>query len=115
MPPKKIDFQNALRHMLETGQDGRTPYVDVRSGDLHRIVGYYPSRNNRMPLCCKVMRESMRDGDQILEQPPREDGVNLIIRYRLPRPVIYGGLIAFGSAIDTVNLSWCRQLPRDAR
>jgi 5-methylcytosine-specific restriction protein A len=59
--------------------------ITIKSGDLHRRVGGYPSHNHRMPVCCHVMRANMRSGDQILAAPPKGDGATLVIRYRLPR------------------------------
>ncbi|MFQ5910144.1 MAG: HNH endonuclease [Thermoplasmata archaeon] len=85
MPPTTEDFQDALDQILTSAQkEGRT-YVDVKSGDLHRMVGGYPAQNHRMPLCCLVMRKNMRPGDQVLQEPPRGQGATLVIRYRLPR------------------------------
>jgi 5-methylcytosine-specific restriction protein A len=59
--------------------------VVVRSGDLHRMVGGYPGNNHRMPVCCAAMRAEMREGDHIVRAPPRGNGANVYIEYRLPR------------------------------
>ena len=50
--------------------------------------GGYPASdgNHRMPLCVRVMRESMSDGDSVLCEPPSGTGATLTIRYLLPRP-----------------------------
>jgi len=61
------------------------PYVEVKSGELHSEVGSYPGSNHRMPVCCDVMRRNMKEGDEILQQPPKGKGANLVIRYKLPR------------------------------
>ena len=79
------DFQKELDKISEVAQSQRTLHVDVKSGDLHRRVGGYPGRNHRMPLCCEVMKRNIKQGDQILQQPPSGQGATLIIRYKLPR------------------------------
>ena len=85
MPPNAQDFQNELNTIFKLAKQQAKPYIDVKSGDLHRLVGGYPKRNHRMPLCCAVMKKNMKSGDQILQQPPSGQGATLIIRYKLPR------------------------------
>ena len=82
---EREDFRKALHQLLDdAGRKGETA-VTVRSGDLHRLVGGYPGPDHRMPVCCSVMREEMREGDRIVEAPPQGDGANLFIEYQLPR------------------------------
>jgi len=83
--PTSVDFQDELDRFLQTARQQSLNEIKVKSGDLHRKVGGYPSNNHRMPVCCQVMRENMRLGDQILAAPPKGDGATLVIRYRLPR------------------------------
>lgn len=83
--PKSDDFKNELRSELESAENKVKTYLDVKSGDLHRKVGGYPGPHHRMPVCCNVMRQMMNEGDEILEQPPKGNGANLVIRYHLPR------------------------------
>ena len=83
--PTSVDFQNALDDLLRTAQQQGLSQIQVKSGELHRRVGGYPSNNHRMPICCQVMRANMHSGDQILSAPPKGDGATLVIRYRLPR------------------------------
>jgi len=85
MPPTAQDFQDALDSIFHEAERSGKRYVDVKSGDLHRLVGGYPGRNHRMPVCCEVMRRNMRPDDQILHQPPSGQGATLVIRYKLPR------------------------------
>lgn len=75
----------ALRNLLISVQAEGKQFVDVRAGDLHRIVGGYPGPNHRMPMCCEAMRRAMRPGDLIVEQPPKGKGASFVVRYRLPR------------------------------
>ena len=79
------DFKSELEKIFASARENNEPYVDVKSGDLHRRVGGYPGRNHRMPVCCKVMKHNMKLTDQILQQPPSGQGATLIIRYNLPK------------------------------
>lgn len=72
---------NILKKALEEGRD----HIDINSGDLHRRVGGYPGPNHRMVVCCQVMYDTRRIGDEILSAPPKGRGASLTIRYRLPR------------------------------
>lgn len=83
--PVASDFQRELNRIFQRATRQGRPYVDVKSGDLHRAVGGYPGRNHRMPVCCEVMKRNMKPGDQILQQPPEGQGATLVIRYKLPR------------------------------
>lgn len=83
--PTAEDFQEELNRILLSSRWKGMPYVDVESGYLHQQAGHYPNRNHRMPICCRVMKSNMKEGDRILQQPPSGQGASLIIRYRLPR------------------------------
>ena len=83
--PTSVDFQNELDDIFRRAQQQNLQEIIVKSGDLHRRVGGYPSSNHRMPVCCQVMRSNMRSGDQILAAPPKGDGATLVVRYRMPR------------------------------
>jgi len=85
MPPTAQDFQQELDNIFATATKQGKTYVDVKSGELHRRVGGYPSHNHRMPVCCQVMRRNMKPGDIILYEPPSGQGATLTIRYKLPR------------------------------
>ncbi|SFM33289.1 hypothetical protein SAMN04488696_1013 [Methanolobus profundi] len=83
--PNSNDFASELHSELESAESEGKAYLDVKSGDLHRTVGSYPSPHHRMHTCCNVMRQMMNEDDEILEQPPKGNGANLVIRYHLPR------------------------------
>jgi hypothetical protein len=83
--PNSVDFQNELDKIFRIAQQKNMREISVKSGDLHRRVGGYPSRNHRMLTCCQVMRANMRSGDQILQAPLKGNGATLVIRYQLPR------------------------------
>lgn len=85
MKPDADVFQAALqRHFAEAQKKGKS-HIEIRSGDLHSEVGGYPGHNHRMPTCCDVMRSEMHGKDNIVGEPPRGKGANLIVRYILPR------------------------------
>ncbi len=53
---------------------------------LHRMLGSgIQEPNHRMPVCCNVMMQEMREKDEILCQPTKGKGAKLTIRYHLPR------------------------------
>ena len=83
--PDVRDLQAALHMLLDQAVAVGAPAVEVRAGDLHTLVGGYPSKSHRMPTCCDVMYASMRQGDRVIKKPPKGKGANLIIRYLLPR------------------------------
>jgi 5-methylcytosine-specific restriction protein A len=74
-----------LQQIVAVAQRQGKQHTDVASGDLHRSVGGYPKRNHRMPTCCAVMRQAMRQGDRVLAEPASGRGARLIIRFQLPR------------------------------
>jgi 5-methylcytosine-specific restriction protein A len=57
----------------------------VSAAQLHRALGGYPGVNHRIPICCSVMRTSMREGDSIVISPDRGIGPSLTVRFVLPR------------------------------
>lgn len=85
MIPKAIDFENELKKVFNAGETQGKQYVEVKSGDLHKKVGGYPSNNHRMPICCSVMRKFMNENDEIKYAPPSGQGATLTIHYKLPR------------------------------
>lgn len=85
MAPKAEDFREELSKILAEAQKRGAPYVEVSAGELHRRVGDYPGTNHRMPVCCEVMRQIMKKGDEIISEPPKGKGASLTIRYKLPR------------------------------
>jgi hypothetical protein len=84
--PTAEDFREQLFEVFRVAEERRLASVVVKAGDLHRKVGVYPSRNNRMPVCCEVMRSVIRRGDVIVSQPPKGKGATLTVRYLVPRP-----------------------------
>jgi hypothetical protein len=85
LPPNKDQFESALALRFQNAEAKQLPYIEVKSGDLHREIGNYPGTNHRMPVCCGVMRNAMKTGDAEIASPPKGQGASLVIRYRLPR------------------------------
>ena len=86
--PTATDFAAALQRRFQEAHKVGSHWMYVTASDLHREVGGYPASdgNHRMPLCVRVMRESMSDGDSVLCEPPSGTDATLTIRYLLPRP-----------------------------
>lgn len=82
--PTAQDFRDKLNAIFSTAS---TSFVNIVAGDLHRAVGGYPSpsKNHRMPLCCREMHEAMQRDDVIMYEPPSGEGATFHIRYKLPR------------------------------
>lgn len=72
--------QEVVRAILEAATEGKKNDLTLRAGDLHSL-----KFKDRMPICCSAMRNELRDGDEILKEPPKGNGTRLKIRYKLPR------------------------------
>ena len=83
--PTADDFQKELGSIFSFAEEKRLTAIIIKSGDLHRLVGGYPGSNHRMPVCCNVMRNDMKKGDEVLSEPPSGEGATLTIRYHFPR------------------------------
>jgi hypothetical protein len=83
MPPTAWDFQNQLTAILNSAQRTGMPYVDIESGHLHKQAGGHPHSNERMSVCCEVMRKLMRRGDSVVKELTTGQDATLIIRYML--------------------------------
>lgn len=76
-------FREELTKIFLNAKEQNKEYIDIISGDLHRKVGGYPSKNHKMPTCCDVMKSMMKHKDEIIDQPPKGKGATLHIRYYL--------------------------------
>jgi hypothetical protein len=89
--PDAIDFQKELTRQLEDATTKEQPFLDVRFGDLHEDSGGKTGKDNRIVVCCGVMYSNLKChyGDEILRLPTGDSGIgmNLVIRYMLPRPM----------------------------
>jgi hypothetical protein len=88
--PDAIDFQKELNRQFKDAVIKKQPYLDVRSGDLHEDSGGKTGNDSRISTCCGVMYSNVKCcyGDEILRLPDGDSGLgmNLVIRYILPRP-----------------------------
>lgn len=78
-------FQRALNEEFYAAERRGEKYLTIKAGDLHRKVGGYPGLNNRMSICCHVMRKNIQPGDKVLNEPPSGIGASLTISYLIPR------------------------------
>jgi len=81
----RADFQKELDSILSFAKQKRLVSITIKSGELHRIVGEYPGKDHRMPICCDVMRANMSQRDEELSAPPKGMGATLVIQYKFPR------------------------------
>ena len=86
MPTAK-DFKHELFRAMAEAQNAGNEYVEINAGKLHRLLGGYARKKNRMSNCCQVMKGQLDIvcGDVILGGPPSGQGPTLTIRYLLPR------------------------------
>jgi len=84
-PPSTADFHTALLALFSAAVQSGSNTINVNAGQLHRRVGGYPGNDHRMPVCCDVMRKTMRKGDTVVAEPPKGKGASLTIRYSIPR------------------------------
>jgi hypothetical protein len=84
----KQEFETELRHRFDLAEASGKSNIEVTAGDLHRAVGGYPGRNDRIPSCCDVMKAAMKDSrDEVTATPPGGRGATFQVRYVLPRPL----------------------------
>lgn len=84
--PNAADFEEELRERWRQAEKSGAPYVDINAGEIHRMLGGYPSRGqNRMANCCQVMMKLRQAHDLTVSSPPKGKGASLVIRYALPR------------------------------
>lgn len=84
-PPTRKDFQKCLNAILDKARNNGKSSIVVQSKELHKMVGGYPAKNHRMPVCCSVMRDRMQKGDKILPNLLKKDGASLQIHYLLKK------------------------------
>lgn len=73
--------QEVVCALLKAAQRVKKEELTIQAGELKKVLKF----EQRVPICCQAMRKAMRDGDEILEEPPQGDGTRLKIRYKLPR------------------------------
>lgn len=81
--PNSDVFRQKIEEIMESARSEGRDSVEICSGELHRSVGGYPSRNHRMASCCQVMHLMKKSTDVVLQAPPKGKGASLRIRYFL--------------------------------
>ena len=76
-----INFEVFANYIQSVINESDLDYIDLNAGEIHRVVGNYPGKNHRMPICCEAMRSLMESTDLILYQPKKGNGASLTIRY----------------------------------
>ena len=76
-------FKQRIEQIFGEARKAGRDSVEICSGDIHRDVGGYPSRNHRIASCCTVMYSLMRPADLVLYAPLKGKGATLKIRYFL--------------------------------
>lgn len=84
------DFQAEINSIFKFAKMKRLSGIVINAGELHILVGDYPGKDHRMPVCCNAMRKMMRDGDEVLSEPSSGAGATLTIRYQV-MDTAYGG------------------------
>lgn len=80
------EFRSELYSRFRTAEAAGLSEVDVLARDLHDAVQRTnPTRTQRYPNCCSVMRQEQRAGIDSVISEKASDGPNFGIRYRLPR------------------------------
>lgn len=83
--PTMDEFRREVCDQLQEAELRGQPWLELNSGEIHRKLGGYPSKQHQMPSCCNAMQGERRPGDEVLYAPPKGKGASLTIRYRLPR------------------------------
>ena len=68
-----------LKDILEEAKANDISYIDIRSDNIAKEL----NSNNRMPTICGAMKKIMSGQDIIIETPPKGNGSNLVVRYKI--------------------------------
>lgn len=83
--PDRQAFETALHDVLARADEQERQSAEVNAGELHRQLGGYPGPSHQLPLCCAVMRQAMRPGDEVTHQGADAADAALTIRFAMPR------------------------------
>ena len=68
-----------LKGILDEAKVSKVSFKDIRAGNIAKELNAY----NRMPTVCGAMRKIMSEQDIIVQSPPKGNGSNLVIRYKI--------------------------------
>jgi 5-methylcytosine-specific restriction protein A len=81
---KKEDFLIELTAQIERAIQQKRPHAEINAGELHRVVGGYPSKSHSMPTCCEAMKEEMeRRGGIVVFKTDSGNSASYTVRYSL--------------------------------
>lgn len=81
MLPVKKDFEKKINELKKFSKENGESFLMITSGEIHKIIGGYPSKNHRIASCCEAMYDAMKTGDEIVQAPPKGKGASLSIKY----------------------------------
>ena len=74
-----IDIKNYIDALKQEAKNNGIAYIELISNEVHKALNL----QNRMPIVCNAMRQSMSDKDIILHQTASGQSSTLKIRYIL--------------------------------
>ena len=81
-----VEFRAELQRRFEEASLAGRAFINIVARDLHDAVQLInPTRTQRYPNCCSVMRQEQRVGIDEVISDRANDGPNFAIHYRLPR------------------------------
>ena len=72
-----VDIKNYIDTLKQEAKDNGDAYIELISNDVHKALNL----QNRMPIVCNAMRQSMSSKDIILHQTASGHSSTLKIRY----------------------------------
>jgi hypothetical protein len=80
------EFRSELLSRFRAAESAGLSSIDVAARNLHDTVQRMsPTRTQRLPNCCSVMRQEQRVGIDLITSERANDGMSFAIRYQLPR------------------------------
>ena len=73
------DIKNILDQKHSYAKQEGVREIQINSGELHRELGGYPGPDHRMPMVCKVRRDSMRKNEEMSQTPQKGNGAQFTI------------------------------------
>jgi proline racemase len=84
---KTNDFRVELIAQIDRARKQGRSHAEINAGELHRVLGGYPNGgDHRMSECCRVMKETMKVGDDLTFKPKGGEGASLTIRFKTQPP-----------------------------
>jgi 5-methylcytosine-specific restriction protein A len=80
----KEAFLAELNAQIERAIHQKRRHVEINAGELHRVVGGYPSKSHNMPTCCDVMKDELkRRGGMVIFETDSGNSASYTVRYAL--------------------------------